>query len=1225
LLAATVLLSFILYVILFAAPSGTDVFTHMENTKRMAESNSLSQFIEKSQIEEYAGYDYPFGLWYFGSIAMKLTGLDIFTIAYLIPLLLMAGTLLIYYVYAFEFLSSRDQSILSLVFFISMPMIALSMINLSTSVFVSSFLVLIIYAAIRPADWINWLLIVVLVFTLCFSHTGTFLFLLSLAIVYFLLRALIWNVIDQAFYFLVIAMLFSYTTIVQIFPFIQPQYIDKGTLILSTTSAISSALNTDIIQSAGEVFYNSVLVSNNYIFAFLWSAMVFATAKMLLYTRKNIEEVYTKNIKKVQPASIPIIGNVTNLSKGIMTTPIWVGPIHTLLSIVGIFKIDERGKCLALTLIITALIPGSLGSSEGTGALREISYLFLLIPITSVIGLYMILPKVEEFAITPVKKIAATFLYLIIFVSLIAVPVVACLHYQPTLTMTNEEKTNLLWLGTVGYPSEGAVGNIYRERMTLYANKTIPSIPSGRATVNFQNYLYDTYFSDTPEQSTRDLSMYQIKYLIASHRTMKEYNESEDILKIDENRQADKVFASGKFFGIYSIIPSPPVSVATIREPITWKEGSLEKIQNAGSVFLVENDYYKVKLSDKSPTFVYLGPKTKNVFGEGGGYTDSFVLFWQYPDNATSQQTATFDLSNLNYPEISHSDNIIKYKTTLVGANETDKLATLTVKYVFYNQAIRRDIILANDRTDVNQTPMLTAIVYSIFNGPIDNFEYYRTDTGEWLTKKIFPAADWSSAREAPFNGVYFNESSTGLYHYYHSTSPEPSGLAYLGTDYQYGLVYSENSYSFEPSEPLVISEFFVIGSKNYATNCVEKYTSVSPYNFKNGQIPVIVTGSADDTNSSEIQAALSQLNTFKIPYTQAVSTNGTSKLIQGSTAPLIGSLVADANNTYKPVREQERDITNLTAKSIKGVFTPTFEYDMTTVRLLNRNKMLDAVIIGQPPVDGYRYTYGYRDLKFANINGEETNLVLMPVTLPRKPENDGTFFEWNNTLDSVKDRGGIVVFAWDIKDIVDPVYSQRIKGVLRRTVEDKFTPSDPDSVAEHYRKMKNISVTVQSGDDYVILEAINPSATDVVGATYRVDLPTISGGCPYTVMNGTVSRSLRDNETCCLFVSFDIRRWGSKNVVINTNVVKDTFVVDLPGLYEGKTPIVVLNSRRSPVPHASVVIGTEYYLTDDEGRATVSLLEGINIIRIQKAGFEPYVVNTTVKPRIYRYLPLDK
>ncbi len=144
-LIAIFLLSFVMYIVIFASPSGTDVYTHMFNTQNMANSKSLSDFYENSLNQEYAGFDYPFGLWYFGSIMMKITGLDIYTIAYIIPLLLLFITLAIYFCYAYELTGSTDQSLLSLIFLVSMTQLALSLLNYSTSIFVMPFLVAILY------------------------------------------------------------------------------------------------------------------------------------------------------------------------------------------------------------------------------------------------------------------------------------------------------------------------------------------------------------------------------------------------------------------------------------------------------------------------------------------------------------------------------------------------------------------------------------------------------------------------------------------------------------------------------------------------------------------------------------------------------------------------------------------------------------------------------------------------------------------------------------------------------------------------------------------------------------------------------------------------------------------------------------------------------------------------------------------------------------------------
>ncbi len=454
-LCAIVLLSYVLYVVIFASPSGTDVYTHMYNTQNMVDSKSLSDFYQNALNQEYLGFDYPFGLWYFGSIVMKVTGLDIYTIAYIIPLFLIFITLVIFFCYAYELTNSKDISLLSLIFLVSMTQLALSLLNYSTSIFVMPFLVAILYLAMRDIDWKSVLLIGILVFTLCFSHTGTFLFLITFAVAYFLLRAFLWGKFDYNFYVLIVALLLTFVIAIGLFPFVQPQYIDKGRLVISITNSISSATHITFFRNAGQIFYDSIFVANNYVFVFLWAALLFAAGTILVFIHTRIK----KNISGEKiPAAIPFFDSFTNMSKGIITTPFWIGPLQTVFSVFGIFKLDERGKCAALTLIFSVLIPGLLAGSSGTGSIRETFYLFLFIPITAALGFYFIYPAINRITRSGIKRALIILLYVVIFVPLIAVPIIACLHYQPTITMTKEENVDLGWLGTIGNPMEELPG-----------------------------------------------------------------------------------------------------------------------------------------------------------------------------------------------------------------------------------------------------------------------------------------------------------------------------------------------------------------------------------------------------------------------------------------------------------------------------------------------------------------------------------------------------------------------------------------------------------------------------------------------------------------------------------------------------------------------------------------------------------------------------------------------
>ena len=392
-LAAILLLSYVLYVIVFASPSGTDVYTHMYNTQNMAGTDSLSEFVEKSQNLEYTGYDYPFGLWYFGSLTMKITGLDVYMIAYVIPLILIFILLGVYFCYAHELTQSSAKSLLALIFLVSMTQVAMSLLNYSTSVFVMTFLVTILFLAMRDMNWKNGVLLSIFIFILCFSHTGTFLFLTIFVIAYFLLRAALWAKFDSNFYIIIVLLLFGFVIAIGLFPFVQMQYIDKGYLVISTSEEISKVTLIPFFKDAGQIFYDSMFVDNNYVFAFLWSGLMFGAGQVLVFISSGLRKRFSG---EHYPFTIPFIGTFGSMPKGIVMTPFWVGPLQTLLSIFGIFKLDERGQCIALSLVFSVLIPGSLAGSGGTGSIRETFYLFLLIPVTSALGFYCIAPVLSR-------------------------------------------------------------------------------------------------------------------------------------------------------------------------------------------------------------------------------------------------------------------------------------------------------------------------------------------------------------------------------------------------------------------------------------------------------------------------------------------------------------------------------------------------------------------------------------------------------------------------------------------------------------------------------------------------------------------------------------------------------------------------------------------------------------------------------------------------------------
>ena len=101
-----------------------------------------------------------------------------------------------------------------------MTQIALSLLNYSTSIFVMPFLVTILFLGMKDIDWKNVFLLGLIIFTLCFSHTGTFLFLIIFAVSYFFLRATLWGKFDNNFFVVIVALLFCFVIAISLFPFV---------------------------------------------------------------------------------------------------------------------------------------------------------------------------------------------------------------------------------------------------------------------------------------------------------------------------------------------------------------------------------------------------------------------------------------------------------------------------------------------------------------------------------------------------------------------------------------------------------------------------------------------------------------------------------------------------------------------------------------------------------------------------------------------------------------------------------------------------------------------------------------------------------------------------------------------------------------------------------------------------------------------------------------------
>lgn len=1240
LILVMVTLGYLIPVLVHQSPWGSDVFTHMYTTKIMSETNSLTEFYDRVINAEYGGYDYPFGMWYYGAIVMKVTGIDVYQLAVILPFCLFFILLIVFYSYADSILDDKTKAVASLIFLLSMPSLAMGVLNFSTSRFVAIFIITILLFAMIEENLKNYIVILILVFTLTFTHTGSFLFLTFFAIAYFLLNALIWKRFDRSIYLLIVSSLFLYISTMQIFPFVQPQYIDKGRLIISMSASLSSALNLEIIQDMGQIFYDYIFVSSNYSYAIFWSCMLLVAARLLIYIHVRMRTFFESH----HYFAFPLLSSITSISHGIVSTPIWIGPIHTILSVFGFFKIKQKGMCIALALVCSSLFPGAVQSSEGTGALREISFLYLIIPITAAAGLFLIIDMAHTWSINQkTKKAALLGLYGIIIIPVILTPIAANLYYAPQISITPTEDMNLRWLSTIGNPFEGAPDYVYRERIDMYANKTTPTIPSGSEMKRYLKDLNSVYLTNRSEGYATDLSSFNIQYVIVSDRIIKslrsEVNSSTltvDSLMINNNTNFDRIYSSTDNFSVYRYITPPPVVRQTGKtaDLVHYSEKT-PRIQEYGSTFLIENDYYKVRVNQGSPDIRYLGTKNNNLLGEGS-LDDSITIYWTGIKN---ESVMGYYFSELTNSTVVIQDNVIKYKSVLKGEDGKTEWATLYVNYVFYEKGFKREIIIANDQTDVGLGTSLHASHDTSVFSPIKNFIFNDiTPEGEIVkARQIFPSQDPIVIKDKKINKLYLNSSNSGLYIMYGDTLPYPTMLRYKGdVIYDYSQITLSTGTSLNAGEPMKEVQYIALGSRESTENYIKNYQMVTLLDYPDAIKPAILvgllpmvsrnisiqqkemnatasikeSGYTASRSGNQSSDAYSLLKATGRPFTECIPSSFEGKIPEYINKA--GYIRVSQNKTYIPLSAQSEQINSLQKTlSSHGFFFMNFEFNLNTIYLLSEipEEYLFSSYVSAPS-EGFDRE-GARNLKLAYYKGNQTGLVLIPVTGPSSVQlnyqenyDANPFVPWNETIASVINEGGIAVLQWNSEDIGNPAFSRRFLTFTDISQEKGITFTTPDDITEHYLNIQNVFTNVTRTIDTVELKIENLNSHSVNGVAYKIVLPEIDDACPYTVTRGKDLKIVPGMEECTIYVSTDIPGSSEETIFLEPGIPRREFQINISGIRQGWNQIIVTDKEGKPVYKAKITLDNVIYVTNEKGEASIELIRGKRLVRIEKEGF---------------------
>ncbi len=1237
----TLFLAYIFPVIVYPMPTGTDVYTHMFYTAEMKNSDSLSDFYGTCTRNGYIGCDYPFGLWLFGSLISKITGIGIFELSYILPLIMLCITILLFYVYSGVFLKKRQLCLISVLFLIGMPNIAITVLGYTPSIFSIPILLSILYFTFN--DEIKFykktILISLLVFSLLIMHTGTYIFLLSFAMTYLIFSAVLWGKFERDVFLVLISLLILYTIVMWIFPEIQPQYLDKTKLFISVGQFFSERLNLPFMDYLSRLFYDRVFVQSQAVDAILWGALFYTIIEFITFIRLEIAKFKPQ---KYVPA-LGIFGGITNISHSIMATPIWIGPLHTIFGIFGLLRLDRRSICILLSCILVLLIPGGLYEGS-TGALREIFYFLIIIPIVSALGFELFMEKIVYKWKSSLNRKVVAFLFLAISLnSLIVLPIIGNMYYRLDITGTNYERASMEWLGTQN-DDGGVSGYGYRHMITIYSGKSVPeatTVTSGTETRRILNDLRSVYFGEDSEKEVEDLyAHFNVKYLLSSTQVSRNLGFEIGNSTIDTNTELDKIYSTKDNLGIYSYRQNTvngESSKITPQEINYVENGPI--IEDSGMKYNIQTKYYTVEMSRLVPTIDYLGNENENYLGEGF-ISDSVSLYWFGGEYNGMEKYVT--LSELNYTCSSLGNQII-YNALI--REDNNNWATIIVKYTFYERAFQKDVIIANDRAELNQDSQFRVIhTYTQFS-PMLLFTYY--DEREIpVAKKIYPSEDNVKISNV-LNGIYLNNGKMGFYVDYGETAPKPDEIVYKGsTLYNYSSVNIYTRNFIDAGDSLHVSELISVGDDKLAESNAKMYKRFSILPYPDGKIPLSIVGFIDSSSDSDkMRENIYRLSKMKqaamTDYTIGLSMKDTnlsaikeilsfknyimgyekmyeaySRYYYGEDTQKNNILAIERDSaTYKEVNDP-----NFT---IDGFIADALNYNLVTIKLLKETnlKFIIGTAVNPPYMDFY--SSGIRYPKFAYHNGTETGIVIIPVSGPTSnalnsyTDTEKIFTSWKSTIDACSENDEMCMFLWNPDKIGDADYTEKLLKIVKYGLDSGLTSMKPMTIDNHIRLLRNVSIEVEMGIDTARLTVRNRNNVAVNGIGMRISLPHIENECPFK-SDAKIVRIRDSPDSCNIYFETDINPNGTEMINVEPNTTKEAFKIDIENDIEGESRMRITDSSDMPIENVNIIISGRMLETGTDGRVLIDFKRGIYDFIAEKPGYITQNSRIIIKGKVY-------
>lgn len=1225
-------IGYVVPVILYPIPTGTDVYTHIFHTEKIKEAGSLDNFYKLCERNDYTSCDYPFGLWLIGASVSTLAGLTVFSVSYVLPLVAFSAVIVLFYFYSGIFIGKRKLRLLSILFMMAMPNIAIVALSYTPATFSIIFILLIFYFTFtdRFSLKIKVFVIEALVICLLVTHTGTYLFLLSFSMTFMIIMAVMWGDFRKDVYILLLSLLLIYAIFMWIFPGIQTQYTDKSTLFLTIGNTMSEATGLDLFNVLSSMFYDRVFVKNGVVDAVLWAALFYVVVETIIILRM---EVIKSVPKKALAASIPFIGSINNMSHSVIATPFWVGPLHSLLSIFGAFRLDRKGMGILLACMLVLLLPGGLHEGS-TGALREIFYFIVIIPITSALGFDYALEKLSKRKKGRTGKVLLFALLFSVFIAAAATVVIGNLYYRLEITGMEFEREGMMWLGGIGIPEEEVSGYGYRHMMSVYSGKVDPSavtVPSGSDTRRFINDIKNIHFAENSELASNDIhARFGVDYVIVSEKTMRNLNGNATSLKIGGNPNLDKIYSTKRSFSIYKyrMPEGGKEKEVEFEQKLYFIEESPSANDN-GVEYEIESDSYRVVIDKKKPIIKYIGSPDGNYLGEGGYLSDIVVLNWYGGERTGSSEY--IDVSGLNYTYSALKGNQIVYEA--VARSDNEEWASVIFRYTFHEKIVKKEVIVANDRVvGRDGSEILTSLSTRIFS-PFNYFEY--SAEGVPKRKTIYPSDD-SVKIEEGFEDIFVNNGRTGIYISYGATSSYPTRVIYKGsTIYNYSFVSAEASNFISSGDYMHVTQYMAMGNEYSAKNAVNDYTSVELSPYPHGKTPLVLTGYA----SSIIRATPYEFQTMLSAFNELKDEGATQYTIGVPMTDYVPGRLDQLTSLNKDVIEYEQmydrssgyyysynaqigklgraqNILNEykahgSIVSMNGFIPEALDYNLDTVKALDE-KGVDFMIGTKARAPFWNLNgRGTRYPRYAYNNGTQTGVLMLPVSLPTssslRPEYDinDTKWSWMSSIDACGRSREMCLFVWHPEKIGEPEYADIAKDVTRYAKESGLSFFKPQDVAEHMKSLSSIRASVEKDVDAITINITNNGQSTVNYVGLTAILPNIDYECPYNATGVKEVEIRAYHEDCIIRLSVDVQAHGNVQIKIRPSIQRRKIDVVMLGSMEGDVVVSVNDTEGLPVEGAFLTFGRDIYMTDTDGIARVNARGGIYIMEASKAGYE--------------------